>query len=84
MADFPRKLHGRKMLHAQQAVDIEMPLVVERAQIAEDGRVNSGNRSTRAHRLGHAGGDHVDFVAAGDGQTEIGIENAGLEKRTQR
>ena len=71
------------MLQAQQAVDLEVPLVIERAQIAEHRGVDSGNGPPGAHRLGNARGDHVALVAPGQRQAEIGVHHPGLEEHAR-
>ena len=78
VADRASELKGGKLLEAQQAVDVEVPLIVECAEVLKGGSVNPGDAASRAQRLGHAGGNDVDLVVAGHRQTHIGRANVGL------
>ena len=76
------QLHRRQVLQGEHAVNSKMPLIVERAKIAEHGGINASNRATNAHRFGHAGRHDVDLVFARDRQADIGRANPGLKQNT--
>ena len=80
VANAAGQFHGREVLQADQLVDVEVPRVVESAQIAKHRRVDPGHRAGGPHGLGQAGSHHVHFVVAGHGQAEIGGHHAGLEQ----
>ena len=57
-----------------------MFLVVEGAEVAIDRSEDASDRSFGAHRPRQAGGNNVDFVAASDGQADVGRRDSGLEQ----
>ncbi|CAK9073927.1 Trk system potassium uptake protein TrkA (K(+)-uptake protein TrkA) [Durusdinium trenchii] len=52
-------------------------------RVAIDGRVDAGQRAAGAHRRAEAGGHEVDFVVAGNGQGQVGVEYAGLNQHAR-
>ena len=76
------QLDRRQVLQRHHAVDLKMALIVERAEIAKNGRVDSRDRAPCSHRLRHTGGHDVDLIGARHRQADIGRSRAGLEQNT--
>ena len=71
--------NSRQLFKAQQAIDVEMALVIERAQITERGGMNTGNAPSCPQSFCHAGRDNVDFVVARDCQANVRAGDIALE-----
>ena len=77
------QLHRREVLEAEQPVDAEVPLVIERAEIVKHAAVHPRHGAAGAHRFGHAGRDEVDFIDAGHRQADVDRGDAGLKQHAR-